>query len=75
MYVSGLDARKGLLASTIASEFIIVFLFHRINQVFRRHQALHTAKSQSNVCRGCKKTFSRLDALNVCLELSLLLMY
>ena len=31
----------------------------------RRHQALHAAKSQSNICQGCKKTFSRLDALNV----------
>ncbi|KAF9482154.1 hypothetical protein BDN70DRAFT_802029 [Pholiota conissans] len=31
----------------------------------KRHQALHAAKSQSNVCQGCKKTFSRLDALNV----------
>ncbi|KAL0578751.1 hypothetical protein V5O48_003249 [Marasmius crinis-equi] len=30
----------------------------------KRHSALHTAKPQSNVCQGCKKTFSRLDALN-----------
>ncbi|KAH6890787.1 hypothetical protein BKA70DRAFT_867405 [Coprinopsis sp. MPI-PUGE-AT-0042] len=30
----------------------------------KRHQALHTAKAQTNVCLGCKKTFSRLDALN-----------
>ncbi|KAH7874621.1 hypothetical protein F5879DRAFT_929990 [Lentinula edodes] len=30
----------------------------------KRHQALHTSKPQSNVCQGCKKTFSRLDALN-----------
>ncbi|KAK2464246.1 hypothetical protein APHAL10511_003703 [Amanita phalloides] len=30
----------------------------------KRHQALHTAKSQANICQGCKKTFSRLDALN-----------
>ncbi|KAK0241794.1 hypothetical protein EDD85DRAFT_948855 [Armillaria nabsnona] len=30
----------------------------------KRHQALHTAKAQANVCQGCKKTFSRLDALN-----------
>ncbi|KAJ7497472.1 hypothetical protein FB451DRAFT_1211601 [Mycena latifolia] len=30
----------------------------------KRHAALHTAKSQTNVCVGCKKTFSRLDALN-----------
>ena len=33
----------------------------------RRHQALHTSRSQSNVCQGCGKTFSRLDALNVSL--------
>ncbi|KZT71009.1 hypothetical protein DAEQUDRAFT_667019 [Daedalea quercina L-15889] len=31
----------------------------------KRHQALHTAKAQANVCQGCGKTFSRLDALNV----------
>ncbi|KAF9075429.1 hypothetical protein BDP27DRAFT_1315003 [Rhodocollybia butyracea] len=30
----------------------------------KRHQALHANKPQSNVCQGCKKTFSRLDALN-----------
>jgi uncharacterized Zn-finger protein len=30
----------------------------------KRHQALHAAKSQTNICLGCKKTFSRLDALN-----------
>lgn len=30
----------------------------------KRHQTLHATKSQANVCRGCKKTFSRLDALN-----------
>ncbi|KAJ4476991.1 hypothetical protein C8J55DRAFT_516335 [Lentinula edodes] len=30
----------------------------------KRHQALHTSKPQSNICQGCKKTFSRLDALN-----------
>lgn len=30
----------------------------------KRHQALHTAKSTPNICQGCKKTFSRLDALN-----------
>ncbi|TFK73920.1 hypothetical protein BDN72DRAFT_893633 [Pluteus cervinus] len=30
----------------------------------KRHQALHTAKAQPNICQGCKKTFSRLDALN-----------
>jgi len=30
----------------------------------KRHQALHSNKSQSNVCQGCRKTFSRLDALN-----------
>lgn len=31
----------------------------------KRHQALHTAKAHTNICQGCKKTFSRLDALNV----------
>ncbi|KAJ3969055.1 hypothetical protein EV361DRAFT_373973 [Lentinula raphanica] len=31
----------------------------------KRHQALHNSKPQSNICHGCKKTFSRLDALNV----------
>ncbi|KAG2153761.1 uncharacterized protein EDB93DRAFT_1102565 [Suillus bovinus] len=31
----------------------------------KRHQALHATRSQSNICQGCKKTFSRLDALNV----------
>ncbi|KAF8210543.1 hypothetical protein K438DRAFT_1904012 [Mycena galopus ATCC 62051] len=31
----------------------------------KRHQALHTTKAQTNICIGCKKTFSRLDALNV----------
>ncbi|KIJ67978.1 hypothetical protein HYDPIDRAFT_107534 [Hydnomerulius pinastri MD-312] len=30
----------------------------------KRHQALHATRSQSNVCQGCRKTFSRLDALN-----------
>ncbi|KAI6045955.1 hypothetical protein EDC04DRAFT_2631189 [Pisolithus marmoratus] len=30
----------------------------------KRHQALHANRSQSNVCQGCRKTFSRLDALN-----------
>ncbi|OJA18627.1 hypothetical protein AZE42_01771 [Rhizopogon vesiculosus] len=30
----------------------------------KRHQALHATRSQSNICQGCKKTFSRLDALN-----------
>ncbi|KAJ3989890.1 hypothetical protein F5890DRAFT_1483373 [Lentinula detonsa] len=30
----------------------------------KRHQALHNNKPQSNICQGCKKTFSRLDALN-----------
>lgn len=32
---------------------------------YRRHQALHATRSQSNICQGCRKTFSRLDALNV----------
>ncbi|EIW83282.1 hypothetical protein CONPUDRAFT_35776, partial [Coniophora puteana RWD-64-598 SS2] len=30
----------------------------------KRHQALHATRPQSNICPGCKKTFSRLDALN-----------
>jgi uncharacterized Zn-finger protein len=30
----------------------------------KRHQALHTTRPQSNICQSCKKTFSRLDALN-----------
>ncbi|KII92744.1 hypothetical protein PLICRDRAFT_483543 [Plicaturopsis crispa FD-325 SS-3] len=30
----------------------------------KRHQTLHSAKSQANVCQGCRKAFSRLDALN-----------
>ncbi|KAF8839468.1 hypothetical protein BDN67DRAFT_969944 [Paxillus ammoniavirescens] len=30
----------------------------------KRHQALHATRSQSNICQGCRKTFSRLDALN-----------
>jgi hypothetical protein len=32
---------------------------------YRRHQSLHSQRTQANVCHGCKKTFSRLDALNV----------
>lgn len=35
------------------------------HDLHRRHQALHATRSQSNICQGCKKTFSRLDALNV----------
>jgi len=31
----------------------------------RRHQNLHYSKAQQHVCHGCRKTFSRLDALNV----------
>ncbi|KAI6032829.1 hypothetical protein F5J12DRAFT_700142, partial [Pisolithus orientalis] len=31
----------------------------------KRHQALHANRTQANVCQGCRKTFSRLDALNV----------
>ncbi|KAH9912279.1 hypothetical protein B0H21DRAFT_773938 [Amylocystis lapponica] len=30
----------------------------------KRHQALHASRSQPNVCQGCGKSFSRLDALN-----------
>ncbi|KIM69026.1 hypothetical protein SCLCIDRAFT_1208437 [Scleroderma citrinum Foug A] len=33
-------------------------------RTYRRHQALHANRSQANVCQGCRKTFSRLDALN-----------
>ena len=36
-----------------------------INFTLRRHQALHSSKTSQNVCNGCGKTFSRLDALNV----------
>jgi hypothetical protein len=36
-----------------------------LTRMFRRHQALHSAKSTINACQGCGKTFSRLDALNV----------
>lgn len=43
----------------------MIFLRLETQVDHRRHQALHTAKSQNNVCRGCKKAFSRLDALNV----------
>ncbi|OCH95126.1 hypothetical protein OBBRIDRAFT_643820 [Obba rivulosa] len=37
---------------------------HAQHPNIRRHQALHTSRSQSNACQGCGKTFSRLDALN-----------
>ncbi|VDC06959.1 unnamed protein product [Peniophora sp. CBMAI 1063] len=30
----------------------------------KRHTALHTMKPKNNACRGCGKSFSRLDALN-----------
>ncbi|EIN11888.1 hypothetical protein PUNSTDRAFT_99186 [Punctularia strigosozonata HHB-11173 SS5] len=30
----------------------------------KRHQALHYQRTTQNVCHGCGKTFSRLDALN-----------
>ncbi|KIY44475.1 hypothetical protein FISHEDRAFT_11967, partial [Fistulina hepatica ATCC 64428] len=30
----------------------------------KRHQALHQSKSSANACVGCKKTFSRTDALS-----------
>ena len=74
MYANGPDAKKDLLVSMIASAFFplgsfAIFLWR--HRFYRRHQALHAAKSQSNVCGGCKKTFSRLDALNVCLYSSL----
>ncbi|KAI0028613.1 hypothetical protein K488DRAFT_6576, partial [Vararia minispora EC-137] len=31
----------------------------------KRHTALHSMKPKNNSCKGCGKTFSRLDALNV----------
>lgn len=66
MSVSGLDAAKDLLVNTIASAYE---KRHRSLQpthdLQRRHQALHSQRTQTNVCQGCKKTFSRLDALNV----------
>ncbi|EEB93270.1 hypothetical protein MPER_08101 [Moniliophthora perniciosa FA553] len=63
--VIGLGAKRGLRVNTIASACIrYFFAFGTLTTRNRRHQALHTAKPQSNVCQGCKKTFSRLDALN-----------
>jgi hypothetical protein len=70
MFVNGLGVKKGSRGSTIASSYYTSFFsaifFAEIPH--RRHQALHTTKSQSNICQGCKKTFSRLDALNVRLD-------
>jgi len=31
----------------------------------RRHQNLHYSKARQHVCHGCRKTFSRLDVINV----------
>ena len=56
--VSTTASTSGLLAAAAAADHLIMY-------VPRRHQALHSAKSQTNICHGCKKAFSRLDALNV----------
>lgn len=67
MSVNGRVAKRASLASTIASGSARQSPLHQSLTyiLHRRHQALHSAKSQNNLCRGCKKTFSRLDALNV----------
>lgn len=72
MCASGRGARRALPDSMTASACwaanrVLFFLWaaESDTQDFRRHQALHAAKSQTNICLGCKKTFSRLDALNV----------
>lgn len=63
---NGLDVRRASPGSTTASMcFLSISLGVSDSTRNRRHQALHAAKSQSNICQGCKKTFSRLDALNV----------
>ncbi|KAG5648593.1 hypothetical protein DXG03_003204 [Asterophora parasitica] len=64
-FANGLAAKKDSLGSMTASKPSapnVVRMYTHPDH--RRHQALHTAKSQANVCRGCKKAFSRLDALN-----------
>lgn len=66
MSASGPDVKRVSLVSTTASSSCPFSLWLVLHCYFRRrHQALHAAKSQSNICQGCKKTFSRLDALNV----------
>jgi len=67
MSASGLAARRVSPASTTASTpgLLAAAADHLIIYVPRRHQALHSARSQTNICHGCKKAFSRLDALNV----------
>jgi len=68
MSASGQAARRALPASTTASTpglLAAAARDHLIVYVPRRHQALHSARSQTNICHGCKKAFSRLDALNV----------
>jgi hypothetical protein len=66
---NGQVAVKGLRVSMTASTSNIL-VFKRpsadiMSSFFRRHQALHSQRTQANVCHGCRKTFSRLDALNV----------
>ena len=73
--MSGQDAIRVLRVNTIASKWFALgsnvaprrSLTAALDATLsrRRHQALHTSRSQSNVCQGCGKTFSRLDALNV----------
>lgn len=58
--------KKGFARQHDCKSVVFPFLLRvSLSVDFRRHQALHTSKPQSNVCQGCKKTFSRLDALNV----------
>lgn len=66
MSAIGLVARK-VLPGNMTASMCTIFPFRSFFSYvsFRRHQALHSTKSQSNLCPGCKKTFSRLDALNV----------
>ena len=71
---SGQAARRALPANTTASMpglSAAAADHHLITYAPRRHQALHSAKSQTNICQGCKKAFSRLDALNVRLDLNI----
>jgi len=78
---SGLGVVRDLLGSTIASECDSHAPARRCPREgngrsgahprplrtlgSRRHQNLHYSKAQQHVCHGCRKTFSRLDALNV----------
>jgi hypothetical protein len=45
--------------------FSVNYFSRYLLRVPRRHQALHYQRTTQNVCHGCGKTFSRLDALNV----------